>query len=338
MSRFALLPVGLILLVAGCSNPSTQPTSIGSPSHVAPSSATACNAPRNPEPAPAGASITAVIALDCEAGAVAVGGGSVWVVPHLDRFALRVDPTTNSVVDRIPLGDGGPGAEIDASDEMVWASVSSPSYDLERLVRIDSTTGSLVASVEAPGMFPVIGAGSVWATGEGEVFRIDSRTNSVAAVIEASNCWVITLDERAFCIGPSVSYSIDSIADSATPVDGVPKLGWPVIAVDGLIWVVDEDALRAFNPETGQVKAEIGAPRGSTTWSLDAVVMDGVLWATASSTNGPSDRLVRIDRQNMAIDCVLLTPTSELGMAAGFGSVWLPVLRQPWLLRINPAC
>jgi hypothetical protein len=343
MPRFAVLPVALILLfallLAACSSPGTQPTPSTSPSPSidAPQDPTACNAPRDPQPAPTGEAITAAIALECEAGAVAVGGASVWVVPHLDRFALRVDPATNSVIDLIPLGERGPGAEIDATDDMVWATVSSPSYDLERLVRIDPTTGSVVAWVDAAGMFPEIGAGFVWATGQGEVYRIDPATNSVAGVIDAANCWMITLDDRAFCLGPYAAYSIDPITDAATPVDGPPKLGWPVIAVDGVIWVADGIALRAFNPETGQVDAEIKAPE-ATDWSLDGVVLDGSLWVTASSVHGPADRLVRIDRQRMAIDCVLPTPTSEFGMAVGFGSIWLPVLRQPWLLRIDPAC
>jgi DNA-binding beta-propeller fold protein YncE len=297
----------------------------------------ACGAARNPTGAPAGEGITAAIALGCEAGAVAVGGDSVWVVPHLDRFALRIDPETNSVIDRIPLGERGPGAEIDATDDMVWASVSSPSYDLERLVRIDPTTGSVVASVEAEGMFPAIGAGFVWATGQGEVYRIDPVTNSVAAVIDASNCWMITLDDRAFCVGPDVAMSIDPTTDEARPVLGPEKLGWPVIGVDGLLWAVDGESLRALDPETGQIDADIKAPTG-TVWSLDGVVLDGSLWATTSSVNGPADQLVRIDRQSMTIDCVVPTPTSELGMAVGFGSIWLPVIRQPWLLRIEPTC
>jgi hypothetical protein len=48
--------------------------------------------------------------------------------------------------------------------------------------------------------------------------------------------------------------------------------------------------------------------------------------------------MVRIDRLSMAIDCVVPTPTSELGVAVGFGSIWLPVIRQPWLLRVEPRC
>lgn len=329
----------LVPLLAACTSPNTQPSPSASPNPSASPEPQACQSPRDPQGAPTGEAITAAIALGCQAGAVAVGGGSVWVVPHLDRVALRIDPETNNVIDRIDLGDRGPGAEIDASDEMVWASVSSPSFELERLVRIDPATGSVVASVDAEGAFPVVGAGFVWATGQGEVYRIDPSTNSVAAVIDARYCGMITLGDHAFCLGPDAgrSLSIDPTTDAVTPVGGRQRLGWPVIGVDGLIWAVDGASLRAFNPETGQVDADIEAPAG-TVWSLDGVVLDGALWATASSEHGPADRLVRIDRKSMTIDCVLPTPTSELGMAVGFGTIWLPVIRQPWLLRLEPAC
>ena len=214
-----------VVMVAACSGsvsaPTTSPDVVQSPSPSASPAASiesiSCGTPRDPIGAPAGDSIVAAIPLGCEGGAVAVSGGSVWVVPHLDPVALRIDPATNTVVGRVSLGDRGPGAEIDATDDMVWASVSSPSYELERLVRIDPTTGSVVAWVDTAGMFPVIGAGSVWATGHGEVYRIDPLTNSQAAVIEASDCWMITLDDRAFCVGPDVAVSIDPATDEVGP-------------------------------------------------------------------------------------------------------------------------
>jgi hypothetical protein len=344
MNRLAALG---LLIVAACSGPPPAPSATpivvpsASPSAsslpVASTASISCGSPRDPIGAPMGDSIVAAIPLGCEGGAVAVSGGSVWVVPHLDRVALRIDPVANTVVGRVSLGDRGPGAEIDAAGGMLWASVSSASYDPDRLVRLDPTTESIVAWVDAAGAFPVIGAGSVWATGDGEVYRIDPLTNSLAAVIEASDCWMITLDDRAFCVGPDVAVWIDPTTDEARRIPGSETLGWPVIGVDGSIWAVDGTSLRAFDPETGQMDADIQAP-DATVWSLDGVVLDGTLWATASSVNGPADQLVRIDRQRMAIDCVLPIPTSELGMAAGFGSIWLPVLRGPWLLRIEPAC
>ena len=356
MSRFAVPAVTLVLsalIVAGCSGsvaaPSSKPVSspspnptqsvpLNSPSAVATES-TACLAPRDPVAAPEAESIAATIALGCEGGAVAIGGGSVWVVPHLDRVALRIDPATNTVIDRISLGDRGPGAEIDGTDEMVWASVSSPSYDFERLVRIDPASGRVIASVDAPAGFPAIGSAAVWATGPDGIYRIDPEDNTVAAVIPAGDCWVVTLDDRTFCVGPEGVVSVDAATDKTTKLPGEEVAGRPIIAFDGLIWGVDGRSLWAVDPTTGRRSVDLEPPEGSATWAPDAVVVDGALWATAGSVPESSpDRLVRIDPETSLIDCVVEIPNPEFGMAAGFGSIWFSVVRQPWLVRVDPAC
>jgi hypothetical protein len=296
-------------------------------------------APRDPVAPPQAESISATIALGCEGGAVAIGGGSVWVVPHLDRVALRIDPVTNTVTDRISLGDRGPGAEIDGTDDMIWASVSSPSYDFERLVRIDPATGRVIASVDAPGGFPAIGRGAVWATGPDEIYRIDPGDNTVAAVIQAGDCWIVTLDDRTFCVGPEGIVSVDAVNDTTTKLPGEQVAGRPIIAFDGLIWGVDGSSLWAVDPTTGRKGVDLEPPDGSVTWAPDAVVVDGALWATAGSVPDSSpDRLVRIDPASSLVDCVVDIPNPEFGMAAGFGSIWFSMVRQPWLVRIDPAC
>ena len=354
MSRLAVPIVAVVisaLVVAGCSasagaptpKPTLSPGPIptqsvppGSPSALATES-TACMAPRDPIAAPEAESIAATIALGCEGGAVAIGGGSVWVVPHLDRVALRIDPATNRVADRISLGDRGPGAEIDGTDDMVWASVSSPSFDFERLVRIDPASGRVIASVDAPAELPVIGAGAVWATGPDGIYRIDPKDNSVA-VIQAGDCWVVTLDDRAFCVGPGGIVSIDAATNTTTKLPG-EQVGRPIIAFDGLIWGVNGSSLWAVDPTTGLRSVDLEPPQGSATWAADAVVLDGALWATAGTLpDSAPDRLVRIDPVSSRIDCVLEIPNPEFGIAAGFGSIWFSVVRQPWLVRITPGC
>jgi hypothetical protein len=337
----------LVLILAACSGPAVAPSTmlgpIASPTTAASTASTGCKPARDPMAAPTGESITAAIALGCEGGAVAVSGGSVWVVPHLDHVVLRVDPATDKVVDRIPLGDRGPGAEIDAADDMLWASVSSPSYDPERLVRLDPTSGSVVAWVDAAAWSPVIGAGFIWGRSARGIYRIDPKTNSVGAVIEAGECGVIPINDRVFCIGAESVVSIDPTTDSVKPIAGAPTLGWPVETVGGLIWGVNGDSLWAFDPETGKVLVALEPPEGAATWGLDAVVLDESLWMAASSQPGDPtrtvpDMLVRIDPLKMVIDCVVKTPNPEYGMAAGFGSIWFSVVRQPWLLRIKAAC
>jgi hypothetical protein len=184
----------------------------------------------------------------------------------------------------------------------------------------------------------VIGAGFVWAGSVSTVYRIDPATNTVAASIPVTfGCWVTVLEDRVFCVGSGQAAEIDPNTDTLMPLAGVPD-GLPVEAVDGLIWGVNNESLWAFNVTTGKVEADLRPPSGAAAWALDAVVVDGTLWATAGDRSGPPNHLVRIDREVKAIGCVIDTPTSEFGIDAGFGSIWLPVIRQPWLLRIEPAC
>jgi hypothetical protein len=352
MSRLAAPPIAVVLLalvVAGCSgsvgastpkpvSTSTPTVAPGSPAVVA-SESTACLPPRDPVAPPEAESVVATIALGCEGGAVAIGGGSVWVVPHFDPIALRIDPVTNTVIDRISLGDSGPGAEIDGTDEMIWASVSSPSYNLERLVRIDPASGRVIASVDAPAGFPAIGPRAVWATGPAGIYRIDPEENTVAAVIQAGDCRVVTLDDRAFCVGPEGVVSVDAATDRTTKLPGEQVVGQPIFAFDGLVWGVDGSSLWAVDPTTGRRSVDLEPPEGSAAWGPDGVVVDGALWATAGHAPDRSpDRLVRIDRESSLIDCVIEIPEPEFGMAAGFGSIWFSVVRQPWLVRIDPSC
>ena len=82
------------------------------------------------------------IALPYEAGWVAASVGSIWVIPHLNEVVLRVDPTTNQVVEEVAL-PGVVGAEIDADADTVWMSVSTlGSFAPAGVVRLDATTAS----------------------------------------------------------------------------------------------------------------------------------------------------------------------------------------------------
>jgi hypothetical protein len=284
----------------------------------------------------------ASIPLGCEAGAVAVGGDSVWVVPHLERVMLRIDPSTNEIADRISLGDRGPGAEIAANDTMVWASVSSPSYDLERLVHVDPSSGVVVASVEVEAGSPVLGGGYVWAAGPAGIYRIDPATNQVQ-LLDLVDCEIVSDDVRVWCIGPDVAQAVDpqTGAGRSLRLDG--QLGWPLAWANELIWGWGEAGLWAYDPVSEEIAAQLEPPEGAAGWALDGVVLEGELWVGATSTGGDPfrtapDRLVRVDVEAHEANCVIETVHPEHGIAAGFGSIWFPVVQEPWLLRIEPAC
>ena len=179
----------------------------------------------------------------------------------------------------------------------------------------------------------------MWATGPEGIYRIDPEDDTVAAVIQAGDCFVVTLDDQAFCGGREGIVSVDAATDSITKLPGEPVEGWPIVAFDGQIWGVDGSSLWAVDPETGRRTADLQPPEGSATWAPEAVVVDGALWAAASrGQDSPPDRLVQIDPRTSIIDYVVEIPAPEFGMAAGFGSIWFSVVRQPWLVRIEPVC
>jgi hypothetical protein len=358
MPRFTLPVVGLALVVvlAGC-RPAAAPAASPAPPTAASSSATPvaslggasaapsslpCSSVESASP-PAVDGLVAAIPLGCEGGAIAVGGGSVWVVPHLERVMLQIDPETNEVVERIPLGDRGPGAEIAANDEMVWASVSSPSYDLERLVRVDPSSAGVVASVDVEAGFPRIAGESVWAGGPAGLHRVETDTNELGRTLAIPECGVVTDGEQAWCVGDQSAFELPAEAGEPRQVAEGVTLGVPVAWAAGRIWGISSDGLWGLDPATGQVLGPLEPPQEVGTWLLDAVVLGETLWFAASSVPGDpfstaADRLVAFDPVTQSVDCVVEVPPLEHGMAVGEGSIWLPLIREPWVLRIEPTC
>ncbi len=335
--------------------PTATPSAFATPTRSAPPASPsssdpvptqlACSDPRRAATTPPAPSIAGVINLGCEAGGVAVGGDSVWVVPHLDPVLLRVDPASDAVVDRVALGGLGPGAEIDGAQDMVWVSVSEPfpSFDRDRLAHIDAETGEVLASIELEAGFPVIGAGFVWAEGDGgEVYRIDPTTYEVVE-LDVRDCAPLTTDSSVWCIGSGGAAVLDPQTGESQELAVDEELEGPFAWVGGMIWGVSRDGLWALDPESGHAIDDIPPPGGVAMWSPDATILDGALWVAASSVPGdpfetPADRLVRIDPDAREPDCVLEVPQLEYGIASGFGAMWAPVARAPSLLRIVPRC
>ena len=56
-------------------------------------------------------------------GGVAVGAGAVWVASALDREVSRIDPTTGTIVARIPV-DGSP-REIAVGAGGIWVTADA---------------------------------------------------------------------------------------------------------------------------------------------------------------------------------------------------------------------
>jgi YVTN family beta-propeller protein len=104
--------------------------------------------------------------------------GFVWVTSTEHSLLSKVDPSTNHVVAKIPVGRSPRFATAGAG--CVWTLNQGGGT----ISRVDTKTGKLVANIRAglPGHGGEItfGFGAVWATLEGTpITRIDAQNNTV---------------------------------------------------------------------------------------------------------------------------------------------------------------
>lgn len=225
---------------------------------------------------------------DCDLpSALATGAGSLWVAKNDDQAVLRMDPKTERILARIPVGIVP--FEMAATDNAVWVTA----YWADQLVRIDPRTNQVVARFTVPD-----GAGglavsdqAVWVTGTvaGTLTRIDPPTNQVVATIPID------------CFGPCYQGSM--------PL--------PVLATKDAVWVRTEGngKLVRVDPQANRVIAMFDVIFGIGRSGVDHMAdLNGSIWVSG-------DSLQRIDQQtNRVSGTVDVSTTSAI---SAFGSLWI---------------
>lgn len=181
--------------------------------------------------------------------------GDLWVANHHGQpsgSVWRIDPDTNEVVARIPVGSlaiRGP-QWMAATAGSVWVGVPN----LNAVVRIDTQANAVVATIPVPdggvcGQL-IAQADAVWVApgfcGDGSLTRIDPATNTVVARIESplwdvafggtlgfDSLWLST-DVGVFEVDPST----DAVASRLT-LDGYDAFGGDMAADSESLWVHD---------------------------------------------------------------------------------------------------
>jgi DNA-binding beta-propeller fold protein YncE len=201
---------------------------------------------------------------------IAISPHAVWVGNHneppVDNGAVvtKIDPTTNAVVDKVPVGgaQGGP-AWVQYAFGTVWA------YDQIRgtVDRIDPDTDKVVKAIPAAGgcicrMF-VNDASHIWyngpsTTSDGGVQQIDPGTNTITNLIPQNTFdrygmsmayWMQYDAGTLWLSGPCGQYACILRVDAAAgtiqsawtvPVTGKPgDLALTFVYADGSIWLAD---------------------------------------------------------------------------------------------------
>jgi DNA-binding beta-propeller fold protein YncE len=294
---------------------STPPATTASPGPVA---------PVRPSP------VVATIGTGGFSYGMAAGAGALWVAGS-DEVA-RVDPATDSVTARIPVGATGSGpAAVAVGAGAVWVPVAVPGM----LWGIDPASDKVTARISLGG--PLRGSISVAAArdtvwiaccGEpgaggagGRLLRVDPRRKRVVADIplpaapvavaaDSSAAWVATAAGQVLMVSQKRNRVVAT-------VDAGGPLGFSQsIAVGaGGVWLADpfDEQIVRIDPRTRRVMARI--PAGAVT--ALAMTRDDV-WALSSLG------LVRVDPAQDRVAAVDSDPDLRRArlVAAGAGAVW----------------
>jgi Tol biopolymer transport system component len=213
-----------------------------------------------------------------EAGDLAVGDGSVWVLSHVvsGGAVLRLDLSTGEIAATIPVGDQL--SNIAVGQGTVWVTRTTegtpPSGEV---VRIDSATNQIVDRIPVSGGWPrdvVIGDGSVWVYGHSRLaedgweasslWRIDPRSSEAFVLVDKEgflgdgaalpdnvavgegDVWAAAADQRG--TGLRIDAATGTVA--RFEVDG--GFGWPFLVEAGRVWF-GRDTIRLLDMETLEV-------------------------------------------------------------------------------------
>ena len=181
---------------------------------------------------------------------------AVWVANTRGGSVERIDPNTNTVSTRIPLGPVGPSGPNWLAEGLgsLWVGVPNNST----VFRIDQATNKVQAAIKVdPPASPcgglAVGSTAVWITscdGSSFVAQIDPVTNLVVATIDlrgkgytfamiGDRPWVASTNDQIVRIDP-ISHAVDRVV---TPGPGFSG-GGDVVVAAGSLWIVDYAADR----------------------------------------------------------------------------------------------
>ena len=117
-----------------------------------------------------------------EEGGIATSTDSVWMVTDNAGTLNRIDPSTNSVRQKIPLPPGSYNPVF--SDGIVWIT----GVESGVVTAVDADTGKVLDSIPvgAKPRFLTAGGGSIWTLdqADGTVTRVDEKSRKVSARIQ----------------------------------------------------------------------------------------------------------------------------------------------------------
>jgi virginiamycin B lyase len=266
---------------------------------------------------PRAGKVIARVPIPAGTGSFAVGEGGVWSVSDTGPVLTRIDPKRNAVVASInfkldhPCPAEPPGCgDAAAGDGAVWVT----HVDDDTVSRIDPGKDTVAATIKV-GPRPLgiaVSQDAVWVANGGgpSISRIDPATNRVVGTIR---------------LGP--------------PSDATDRM--TVTSGDGGVWVTmtKPDAVMRIDPATDAVRATVklswmrsGQPCGFVASTASAIWAAGAHCGTLSGYGA----VTRIDPQKNRVSGVVTGFKAPIGLAVGFGSLWVADLDAKEIVRVNP--
>lgn len=258
---------------------------------------------------PRGGKVVARIGIPENSGVLAVGAGAVWTTSDAVSMLMRIDPKKNAVVARTKINLHNRCPELPGScgeaaigNDAVWISRVSDNAVLRTDPRDNSVGAPIPVGPQPEGIATTPGA--VWVVDKGTpgVSRIDPATNRVVATIRVAPTRACCADHMAITTG------------------------------GGAVWVSvpSSSAVIRIDPATNTVTARVRLP-GQPCAFLAAD--HRAVWAAGGHC---APTVMRVDPRTKKFSVRVKGLIAPIGLALGFGSLWVADLDSKAIDRVNP--
>ncbi len=273
-----------------------------------------------------------------EAGSVGVSRRAVWVIPHKDPVVVRIDPESGDTRSfKLP----GVGAELDATDDELWMSLSVPtSFEPLALARFDPTKGRISERIDKALFFPAVVGDHVFAGNQSGLHVFHRETGAAVDVVTEDVGsfigWAAVAD-YVWLVGADRAVRID--AKSLETEDVTAQLGddVPFALAGGRYWArTPLGGLASYARDLSDRR--VYAMPGEV--FPDAAVIDEDLYvAVIGESAEDANMLVRIDTSlDEPVSAVLMPDgrSIEYGIDSDRTCLYVPILRTPQVYRACP--
>lgn len=259
------------------------------------------------------------IAVGTTPGAMAFGGGSVWVANQSDNTVMRIDPLAMTVTQRFVVGIA-PTAIV-ATDDDVWVA----NFGDATVTRIN-IAGNRVSQAVPVGARPAAltaGADGIWVANSADntVQRIDPASGTPGPAFDVGDGpdGLLVMGDTLWVANGRDGTLSRLAATSGRPVPGPLHTGSGprgLVAVGDDVWVADQLSQSVTRIDATSRTHPVYVPDGPTA----VVEADGAVWASSEYAGS----LTRIEPDTSRLTTVPLGG-SPLALAEVYGRLWVSV-------------